>query len=514
MSKDTAKTNERPPVVAIMGHVDHGKSTLLDYIRDTNIVDGEAGGITQHISAYEITHKNESGDQKKITFLDTPGHEAFTSMRERGAAVADIAILIVSAEDSVKKQTLESLATIRKSGTPFFVAINKIDKPNANPEKVKTDLIEHEVYLEGYGGDVPFVEISAKAGTNIDELLSTILLIAELAELKGDSKALASGFVIESDMDEKRGISSTLIIKDGTLKNGMFIVVNNMLSTTRIFEDFKGETIKEATFSSPIKITGFTSPIKLFGGALTKVPKAGEAFYSFEKKKDAEKFIQETMSVDVGGSSLSDSDLVTSETKLVPLIIKTDVHGTTEAVLKEISKLQTEEVAFKIIESSVGDISEKDVVFAKTDSETLIVGFNTKLDKKAQIANEQIGATIKTFTIIYELTAWLEEMLEERRPRLEIDEEHGSLKVLAFFSKTKNKQVMGGNLESGSISVNDQVKIVRRDNELGRGVVIGMQQNKLEVSSVKEGNQCGILIDSKFDIAKGDVITAFTKVVK
>ncbi|MFT5360211.1 MAG: translation initiation factor IF-2 [Candidatus Paceibacteria bacterium] len=514
MSKDTAKTNERPPVVAIMGHVDHGKSTLLDYIRDTNIVDGEAGGITQHISAYEITHKNESGDQKKITFLDTPGHEAFTSMRERGAAVADIAILIVSAEDSVKKQTLESLATIRKSGTPFFVAINKIDKPNANPEKVKTDLIEHEVYLEGYGGDVPFVEISAKAGTNIDELLSTILLIAELAELKGDSKALASGFVIESDMDEKRGISSTLIIKDGTLKNGMFIVVNNMLSTTRIFEDFKGETIKEATFSSPIKITGFTSPIKLFGGALTKVPKAGEAFYSFEKKKDAEKFIQETMSVDVGGSSLSDSELVTSETKLVPLIIKTDVHGTTEAVLKEISKLQTEEVAFKIIESSVGDISEKDVVFAKTDSETLIVGFNTKLDKKAQIANEQIGATIKTFTIIYELTAWLEEMLEERRPRLEIDEEHGSLKVLAFFSKTKNKQVMGGNLESGSISVNDQVKIVRRDNELGRGVVIGMQQNKLEVSSVKEGNQCGILIDSKFDIAKGDVITAFTKVVK
>ena len=285
MSKNTAKTNERPPVVAIMGHVDHGKSTLLDYIRDTNIVDGEAGGITQHISAYEIIHKNESGEEKKISFLDTPGHEAFTSMRERGAAVADIAILIVSAEDSVKKQTLESLETIRKSGTPFFVAINKIDKPNANPEKVKTDLIEHEVYLEGYGGDIPFVEISAKTGTNIDELLSTILLLSELAELKGNPEALASGFVIESDMDQKRGISSTLIIKDGTLKSGMFIVVGNMLSTTRIFEDFKGETIKEATFSSPIKITGFTSPIKLFSGALTKVPKAGEAFYSFEKKK-------------------------------------------------------------------------------------------------------------------------------------------------------------------------------------------------------------------------------------
>ncbi len=514
MNKTTAKAKERPPVVAIMGHVDHGKSTLLDHIRSTNIVDGEAGGITQHISAYEISHKNEAGDEKKITFLDTPGHEAFTSMRERGAQVADIAILIVSAEDGVKKQTLESLETIRASKTPFFVAINKIDKPNANPEKVKTDLIEHQVYLEGYGGDIPFVEISAKAGTNIESLLSTILLIAELEELTGNPDINAEGFVIESDVDEKRGISSSLVIKNGTLKSGMFVVVNNMLSSTRIFENFKGDVIQEATFSSPIQITGFSSPLKILGGALTKVPRAGEAFYSFEKKKEAEKFIQEMTQANPSKALVPESEIITGDTKLVPLIIKTDVLGTTEAVIKEIQKAEKPEVAFKIIEAGVGDISEKDVSFSQADREAIIVGFNVKIDKKAMDANEQIGATVKTFDIIYELTAWLEEELEKRRPRLEVDEEHGSAKVLAFFSKVKNKQVVGGSITTGQISVKDQVKIIRRENEIGSGVVVGLQQNKLEAKIVKEGNQCGILVESKMDIAPGDVLMAFTRVTK
>ncbi|NCS99477.1 translation initiation factor IF-2 [Candidatus Parcubacteria bacterium] len=514
MSKNTANKIERPPVVAIMGHVDHGKSTLLDYIRSTNIVDGEAGGITQHISAYEITHKNEEGVDKKITFLDTPGHEAFTSMRERGARLADIAILIVSAEDGVKKQTLESLETIKSSGTPFFVAINKIDKPNADPEKVKNGLVEHEVYLEGYGGDVPYVEISAKAGTNVDSLLSTILLLAELEELTGTPEIAATGFVIESDVNEKRGISSSLVIKDGTLKKGMFIVVNNMLSPTKIFENFLGETITEATFSTPIQITGFNSPIKILGGSLTKVPRAGEAFFSFESKKEAEKFIAEVNETGEDTTFITESEVITGDTKLVPLIIKTDVLGTTEAVIKEIMKLQRPEVSFKIVEACVGDISERDITFAQADKETIIAGFNVKVDKKAIDANEQIGATVKTFTIIYELTAWLEEELEARRPRLEIDEEHGSAKILAFFSKMKNKQVVGGSINSGSFSVKDHVKIVRRDNEIGTGVVVGLQQNKLDAQIVKEGNQCGILVESKIDIAQGDVLVAFTKVVK
>ena len=513
MSTDNSTTNAaRPPVVAIMGHVDHGKSTLLDYIRSTNIVDSEAGGITQHISAYEISHKDEEGNNRKITFLDTPGHEAFTSMRERGAHVADIAILIVSAEDGAKKQTLESLETIKASKTPYFVAINKIDKQNANPEKVKSELIEHEVYLEGYGGDIPFVEISAKAGTNIDSLLSTILLVAELEELTGDPAISAEGFVIESDVDEKRGISSSLVIKNGTLSKGMFVVVNSMLSTTRIFEDFLGKTIDKASFSTPIKLTGFTSPLKMFGGALTKVPRAGEPFYSFNTKKEAEKFIEETKDAEEK-AFIPESETVTDETPLIPLIIKTDVLGTTEAVLKEIMKLQRAEVAFKIISAGVGDISEKDVAFAQADKGAVIVGFNVKVDKKATDANEQIGATVQTFNIIYELTAWLEQELEARRPRLEIDLEHGTAKVLAFFSKTKNKQVVGGSITSGHISVKDSVKIMRRGEHLANGVVVGLQQNKIDADTVKEGNQCGILIDSKFDIAQGDELIAFTKTI-
>ncbi len=514
MSNQSESKIERPPVVAIMGHVDHGKSTLLDYIRNTNIVAGEAGGITQHISAYEITHKNELGENKKITFLDTPGHEAFTSMRERGAHVADIAILIVSAEDGVKKQTLESLETIRKSKTPFFVAINKIDKPNANPEKVKSELVEHEVYLEGYGGDIPFVEISAKAGTNIDSLLSTILLMAELEELTGTPELPAEGFVIESDVDEKRGVSSSLLIKNGTLKKGMFIVVNNMIAPTKIFENFIGETIQEATFSTPIQITGFTSPLRILGGSLTKVPRAGEAFYSFNTKKEAEAFIAEIGEQGKENTFITESEVITPDTKLVPLIIKTDVLGTTEAVIKEIMKLQRPEVSYKIIEAGVGDISEKDISFAQADKETLITGFNIKIDKKALDANEQIKATVKTFDVIYELTAWLEKMLEEKRPRLETEEAHGTAKILAFFSKVKNKQVVGGSIDSGFFSVKDQVKIVRRENDIGFGTIVGLQQNKFDVNMVKEGNQCGIMVESKLDIVKDDVLVAFTRVTK
>jgi translation initiation factor IF-2 len=507
---------ERPPVVAIMGHVDHGKSTLLDYIRKTNVVAGEAGGITQHISAYEISHESEDGSKKNITFIDTPGHEAFTSMRERGANIADIAILIVSAEDGVKKQTLESLATIRKSGTPFFVAINKIDKPNANPERVKSELVEHEVYLEGFGGDIPYIEISAKTGKGVPELLSTILLVAELEELRGVPNTPATGFVIESDIDGKRGISSSLVIKNGTLTKGMFVVVNNMLSTTRIFEDFKGEQLDSATFSSPIKITGFTSPLRTIGETSTRVPRAGEEFYSFETKKEAEKFIQEILELNPqeDKASLSSSELITENTKRIPLIIKTDVAGTTEAVLKEISNIQREEVAYKIIEAGVGDISEKDVSFAQADKETIIVGFNVKADKKAIDANEQIGATVQTFTIIYELTAWLEKELEARRPRKEIDEIHGEAKVLAFFSKTKNKNVVGCRVISGVIALKDQVKILRGEQEIGFGSVVGMQQNKLDAKEVREGYECGILIESKHDIEQGDMLQAFKRITR
>ncbi len=271
------KTTEkiRPPVVVVMGHVDHGKSTLLDYIRKSNIVLSEAGGITQHISAYEVATKDDSGENRLITFLDTPGHEAFSKMRTRGAAAADIAILVVSAEDSVKAQTLEAYNTIVESGIPYIVAINKIDRPNANVEKTKMDLVEKGIYLEGMGGDIPFVPISAKAGTGIDELLNMIILVADLNEFKGNPTINATGVVIEVKREPKRGISATCVIKNGTLKSGMFVATGKAIVTTRIVENFKGLPIKEATFSSPIKLTGFES-----------MPEVGGIFYSFKTKKE------------------------------------------------------------------------------------------------------------------------------------------------------------------------------------------------------------------------------------
>ena len=283
MDKNNSKENmvARPPIVAVMGHIDHGKSTLLDYIRKTNVVEGETGGITQRISAYEVIHKDENGIDKKITFLDTPGHEAFSGMRERGAEIADIAILVVSAEDGVKPQTIEAWKTIEENKIPYIVAINKIDKPGANVEKTKQELAENEIYLENYGGKVPFAEISAKVGTGIDSLLSLILILTEMEELKGENSENASGFVIEVNMDGRRGILATLIIKNGSIKKGMTVVVEDTMCSTRIIENFKGEMINEATFSSPVRIVGFD-----------KMPRVGAPFSSFQKKGDAEKYIE------------------------------------------------------------------------------------------------------------------------------------------------------------------------------------------------------------------------------
>jgi len=266
---------ERPPVIVIMGHVDHGKSALLDYIRKSNIVAGEAGGITQHISAYEITHPHE-GAKKKITFIDTPGHAAFSAMRARGANVADIAVLVVSAEDGVKTQTLEALASIKSAGIPFIVAINKIDLPSADVQRTKNTLVEHEVYIEGMGGDISWVAISAKTGEGIDELLDTMLLTAEMEELEGDTNKHATGVIIESHRDAKRGIAATLIIKNGVLSQGQYIVSGNSMAPVRIMEDFAGNKIESATFSSPIALTGFDA-----------LPKVGAVFTAYDNKKDA-----------------------------------------------------------------------------------------------------------------------------------------------------------------------------------------------------------------------------------
>src|SRR3989344_1318932 len=492
---NTPKIISISPVVSIMGHVDHGKSTLLDYIRKSNIVSGESGGITQHIGAYEVFHTNADNELKKITFLDTPGHAAFTGMRKRGANIADIAVLVVSAEDGVKAQTIEAYNAIIESNTPYIVAINKIDKPGANIEKTKNTLAESGIYLEGMGGTIPYVTISAKDGTGVNELLDLILFVAEFNEMKANLNQMASGIVLESHRDSKRGITATLVIKNGTLKKGSFIVAGNTIVPSRIMENFLGKTVTESYAGSVVNIVGFDT-----------VPPVGCIFQSYDNKKDAEKKVLENKENEVICSRLS----VKQSEFAIPLIIKADVLGSIEAIEKEIGKINNEENGYYIIHTGAGNISENDLRIASTDKNTIVVGFNVSVDKKAEVLKDQLGTTINVFDIIYKLTEYLETELENRRPRKETKEVTGSLKVLKIFGQTKEKQVIGCRGELGSAIINSTVSIIRRENEIGTGKITEMQKNKTKIKEVFEGDECGLQIESKVTIAPGDVLQAIT----
>ena len=509
MEKTNEKSITRPPVVVIMGHIDHGKSTLLDYIRKTNIVEGELGGITQHISAYEVEiptpDKSGSGPRPqasgKITFIDTPGHESFSKMRERGAQIADIAVLIVSAEDGVKPQTIEAWKTITANKIPCIVAINKIDKTNANIQKTKTELAENEIYLENYGGKIPFVEISAKNGTGVDDLLSLINILAEMEDFKGDKDENASGLVIETNLDSKRGIQATLIIKNGSLRKGMTVVVEDSVCSTNIIEDFLGKIINEATFSSPIRLIGFD-----------KMPRIGAEFKSFKTKKEVEKYIREFGSSrsDLGGSKRSDFFPPEDNTKkIIPIILKADIAGSIEAIEKEISKIRNENAEFKVVQKGVGPISESDIKTISGGENILVIGFNVKIDKSAVELADKRGITISFFDIIYKMTEWLEVEMEKRRPKIETIETTGSSKVLKVFSRTKERQIVGGRVLKGQMVLDKIVKIMRRDFEIGRGRIVNLEKAKMKVKEVEEGMEFGMMIESKIEISEGDMIESF-----
>ncbi len=490
-------TTPRPPIVAVMGHIDHGKSTLLDYIRKTNIASAEVGGITQHLSAYEISVPYQ-GTDRSITFLDTPGHAAFTGMRERGADVADIAILVVSAEDGVKTQTIEALNTIKNANIPYIVAINKIDRPAANIERTKQMLAENEVLVEGYGGTTPWVAISALEGTGIPDLLESILLVSDMEEFSADPQKIAEGLVIESNLDPKRGITATIIIKDGTLKKGNFVVAGNAIATTRIMENFLGKNVSEVKPSGAVRLIGFDS-----------LPEVGLPIQVFEKKKDAEKFIsnKENTTEDTQTQKLNNTD------KVIPIVIKTDVFGTSEAIEKELKNIEIEGLRIKIIGKGIGAISENDIRLAQSDKETIILGFNVDIDPRAKIANENIGATVQIFNIIYKLTEWLFEELEKRRPLKEVKEIIGRAKVLKVFSQQKDKQVLGCRVEAGIITHGAQVNIIRRDFNLATGKILELQQAKQKVKEIQEG-EYGMMVESKTEIAGGDILEVFNLVTK
>ena len=497
----TTSTTPRPPIVVVMGHIDHGKSTLLDYIRKSNTVDGEAGGITQHLSAYVVSHKDQEGNDRSITFLDTPGHEAFAGMRNRGAKTADIAILVVSAEDSVKAQTLEAFKSIEANNLPYVVAINKIDKPNANPQKVKMDLAEKGIYLEGFGGNVSSAEISAKTGEGIDKLLELILLTADISEFTGDPKAQAEGVVIESHLDPRRGMTATLIVTNGTLVSGMHLASGTAIAGTRMMEDFRLKPIKTASLSEPIGIVGWS-----------EMPEVGNVWKSYANKRDAEKAAEDSKKPSTI-KNVSPTWKPVNE-KQIPIILRADTAGTTDAVLTEIRKLELPNTKWKILAAGVGNIGEADIKTASIDPDTVIIGFNTKVDPRARELIEQTHANINLFDVIYKLSDHLKDVIEARRPRIETTVVGGVLKIQKVFSRTKDRQVAGGLVMSGEISVGNEFRILRREAEIGRGTIVGLEQNRNKTKSVAEGLQCGALLEARLDVAPGDMIEAITKVIE
>jgi len=505
-----------------MGHIDHGKSTLLDYIRKTEVVKGEAGGITQHVGAYQAEHTSGDGKKHQITFLDTPGHEAFCSIRERGALAADIAILVVSAEDGVKPQTVEAFNEIKAAKIPYIVAINKIDKPNADIDKTKTSLGEKEIYVEGWGGDVPFVAISALKGIGVSELLDLVLLSTEMAELKTDPSGPASGLVIESELDTRKGISATLLMKDGVLEAGLSVVAGSAFSPVRFIEDFKGDKIERATASMPIRVLGWD-----------KIPECGAVFVAVGSKKEAEKLAAQNRSREQSAkpktaptAAAKNKDELAADqfgykkeesaVAILPLVVKADVIGSLDGVKHELAKIKHDKVELKIVLEGIGDINENDIKLAQGDPDITIIGFNVSTDKKAAATVERsaIPLSVKTFKVIYELVEFVQESLKAKVPKEYIEEMTGRAKILAIFSKEKDRQVVGGKVETGIIETGNDVRIMRRENEIGRGKIRELQEKKAKTREVAEGHEFGVMIEAKIDIASGDRIEAVRTVEK
>lgn len=534
MIPKTSHVTERPPIVAVLGHVDHGKSTLLDFIRKSNTVAGEAGGITQHVAAYEVTRTPISADKrspqmnadknlrqsaadgresaKSITFIDTPGHAAFKAIRARGANVADIAILVVAADDGVKEQTLEALGSIREAGTPFIVAINKIDKPNANIEKTQAMLMENKVYLEKLGGDVPWAAISAKTGAGIEELLDLILLLAEVEGLKGDPSLPAEGFVIEAHRDPKRGIAATLIITNGTLLSGQALLAGRALAPVRIMENFAGLKIRQANISSPVILTGFD-----------ELPMVGEPFRTFTKKRDAEEARSAAMQKERASSPSRpaqknagpEGESESGQFKM-PIVVRADTSGSLEAVAYEVSRIGDVHARALIVLSGIGNISENDIKAAASSSPSpaLVVGFNVEADAMAVERARQHEIQIEKFNIIYKLVERIEEILRASAPKRIEEQIIGNTKVARQFSSRKGLHVVGGAVSDGYLAKGASVRVTRRGTVIGTGKIKSLQSNKQNVERVDAGSEFGAQIDAVFEVAQGDALQCFINVSK
>ena len=501
----------RPPVVAVMGHIDHGKTTLLDYIRKTCATDvklkhrdaaeSEAGGITQYVSAYEVRLRTAENKNRLITFLDPPGHEAFADIRSRGANVADIVILVISAEDGVKPQTLEALKFIKESKTPFIIAVTKIDRPSADINRVKQNLLEHEIYVEGYGGEIPCLSVSSITGAGVNELLDMIILVADMENISGNNKLPAEGVVLEASRSKEKGISATLIIKDGTLRKGMAIVAGRAVSPLRLMENFSGGKIDSAGPGTPVNVFGWDS-----------MPETGEKFVSFSTKKEAEKYL-----ASLGATSPKKTERAKSQTDeltTIPIIIKSDVSGTLEAIKYELGKLATDKIVLKIIQMGTGDINESDIKIASGCKGSLLFGFNVKIDSAAKNLSERDSVNIETFNVIYKLVERVRDILIERTPKTEVVETSGKAKIIRMFSIVKDRQIIGGKVVEGSIKLGDNFKIIRRSTEVGTGKIRELQQQKVKTSEIVKDREFGAMVEARIEIAPGDSIESFVTVTK
>jgi translation initiation factor IF-2 len=490
----------RPPVVTIMGHVDHGKTSLLDAIRETNVVAGEAGGITQHIGAYQVEINGQ-----KITFLDTPGHEAFTAMRARGAQATDIAILVVAADDGVMPQTIESIRHAKAAGVPIIVAINKMDKPDANPTRVRTELLQHEVFVESMGGETLDVEVSATKKTNLDKLLETILLQAEVLDLKANPEGRAEGLVIEAKLDRGRGAVATVLVQRGTLNVGDIVVAGSEFARVRALLNDKGEQVKSAGPSLPVEVLGFTG-----------VPSAGDRFSVVESEARArevttyrQRLVREK-TAGGGATSLEQmmNQLKTAGVAKFPLIIKGDVQGSVEAINASLNKLSTEEVSAQILMSGVGAISESDVTLA-TASGAIIIGFNVRANKQASELATREGIEIRYYNIIYDLVddvkAAMSGLLKPERRETFI----GYAEILEVFNISKVGKVAGCRVTEGIVERGAGVRLLRDNVVIHEGKLKTLKRFKDEVKEVPVGQECGMAFENYEDIRQGDVIECF-----
>ena len=491
----------RPPVVTMLGHVDHGKTSLLDVIRHTNVVASEAGGITQHIGAYQVEHRG-----KKITFLDTPGHEAFTAMRARGAQGADIAVLVVAADDGVMPQTLEAIDHARAAQVPIIVAINKMDKPNANPERVKKQLSEAGLDPEEWGGNVICVPVSAKEKTGIEELLDSILLVADLAEIKANPNRPAMGTVIEAKLDKSRGPTATLLVQNGTLREGDSLVIDDIYGRVRAMFNEKGEKLKEAPPSTPVVVLG-----------LSGVPRAGDIFEVVEDEKTARAIAAQRAEEKERGAARPGRALSLEEiyarmeagqVKELRLILKTDVQGAIEPVVSSLEKLSHDELKVKFIHVGTGNISESDIMLAVA-SKAIVIGFNVEVDPAAHIMAEAEGVDVRLYDVIYKL---IEDVDKALKGLLEPTYEElvtGRAEVRAVFTIPRVGNVAGVYVTEGLLSRNSLARVKRDGQVIYEGRVASLKRFAEDVKEVRAGYECGVGLEGFGDFKEGDIIELY-----